>query len=193
MKKKPVFIHIPKTGGQSIHKAMGIKNGPHRPVRRVRRTGKKYIFSVVRNPFDRAVSLFHWYSQLHLTPEKRRTPHNAAMNMLARGCGVNEFWLEFVSREGLDYQGEYTQMMKSQKFFLSDKMGSIHGGVDKVLRFENLEQDFEEVRGLFGFDELPHENSSRRLSWQEVLYPVTMEKIAELYREDFTEFYPEFL
>lgn len=183
---QPLFIHIPKTAGQSIHKALGRRNGPHRPIHRTKGRAKRFTFTVVRNPYDRAVSLFHWYRELHEQPKRKRNQHNAAMNILARGCqNANEFWARFLSAEILKYQRRYTPMLAPQVSFLREKGSEeISPHLDRILRFENLAAEWAELSRVIGLRELPHVNQSRA-EGKEVLSDEAKAVIAELYAADF--------
>ena len=186
---KPLFIHIPKTAGQSIHKALGMKNQPHRPLWRRKSADVRFVFSVVRNPYDRAVSLFHWYRDLHKA-DRKRTPHNAAMNMLARGCeDVNEFWTRFFPEGTLQYQRRYTPMMATQLSYLSDKgAGKVSLNVNRILRFESLKEDWAALSRDIRLRPLPHVNKSNHRDWQEELSEESRAVIAKLYAVDFEAF-----
>ena len=192
----PLFIHVPKTGGQSVHRAMGLKNGPHRPLSFYKVKRSRYVFTVVRNPYDRAISLWKWYSELHERPMKKRTPHNAAMNVLARKCeSADQFWLNYLDKKSLSYQLRYSPMLRPQMFFLKDKkskVSRVSDSINRVIRFENLSDEFEGIKKRFGFKELPHINSSKRLEGDE-MSEECRSLIRELYPEDFEVLYPKLL
>ena len=65
--KEKLFIHIPKTAGMSMSKSMkplvGVK--PHAPIWDPE-LPNKYSFTIVRNPYDRAVSMWKFASQKRL-------------------------------------------------------------------------------------------------------------------------------
>ena len=70
---KTVFIHVPKTGGQSISKMLGIPKGtPHNyyweglthlrlsAIRDRENIEGYYTFMFVRNPYDKILSEYNW-------------------------------------------------------------------------------------------------------------------------------------
>ena len=76
LKNKIIFIHIPKTGGQSILKAIGIKKGDkkqyyyhpytHYTIEMISNyfnIDNYYKFTFVRNPYDRLISEYFWRLQ----------------------------------------------------------------------------------------------------------------------------------
>jgi hypothetical protein len=184
-----LYIHIPKTAGQSIHQALGQKNGPHIPLRRRKINPSHIIFTTVRNPYDRALSLFHWFRQLHLDPQKKRNPHNAAMNLLATGCeDANEFWTRFCrNTDLLHYQRRYTPMLATQLSFLVRKKGTgrIAQRINHILRFEHLDKDWTTLATTHNLPPLPHINKSLHAPWQEALTDECKKTIATIYQRDF--------
>lgn len=189
--KNILFIHVPKTAGQSVHKALGMKNQPHKAMWRRQIAGDTFVFSIVRNPYDRAVSLFHWFEQLHLQPKKKRLAHNAAMGALARGCDdVNEFWGRFMRPEVVRYQMRYTPMLRTQLWFLAETRGGqlLHPSLGRILRFEDLATEWKELANDHGLRGLPKVNTSKRGKWEDELDEDSKAVIREVYGCDFEMF-----
>ena len=60
-----IFVHTPKTGGQSITQALGGRTqrlSLHTPLRCIEK-GNRFAFGFVRNPWSRMVSLYRFMSQ----------------------------------------------------------------------------------------------------------------------------------
>ncbi len=66
-KNKLIFIHIPKTAGTSLQELLFNKKifNAHRKslkiIKKIGRYNDYYKFAIVRNPFDRLVSIYHYY------------------------------------------------------------------------------------------------------------------------------------
>ena len=137
--------------GEWIHSSMNEEGfSQHDPAAEVKRKVRPEIwneyfkFSIVRNPWDRVVSLFAWEArnQPALKPA-RRVYHRL-------GVPFNEFretkklFREFVA-------GDWTT---NDRFYLLD--GALC--VDFVIRYESLAQDFEELCARVGLPAiaLPH-------------------------------------
>ena len=75
-KNKIIFVHIPKTGGETITKMLwGVKlslsTGKHLTIEQYREFGNNedyYSFSIVRNPYDRALSHYRFLKQYYSPP-----------------------------------------------------------------------------------------------------------------------------
>ena len=154
-----IFIEVPKTASTSIRELIGHPVKPHldlletrallqHEARMTRIDGVEdwvedimsgYLkFSVVRNPWDRVVSLYHRREGLqprhHLTFE------------------------QFVDR--LEYASDtciHPSPHRNQVDWLKDAEGRI--GVDEILRFETIDNDWLRTGRRLGIDQaLPHAN-----------------------------------
>ena len=140
-KHKCIFVHIPKTGGTSIKAALDIQYGVwnfsggenvfliyknkkevtnHAPAKLIQMfhpdSFKKFAkFSIVRNPYDRAISQYFYNFRKQKTNEEFST------------------WLRNF------YSTPITFTHCPQYDFLYDEEVCI---VDNILRFESLEKDF---------------------------------------------------
>ncbi len=129
-------------------------------------------FCVVRNPYDRAVSLYHYLSQ--------RTDHHL---------------YERVSR--LSFKGYLDYLAKrrrsknpTQLFYVADAKGQPI--VDDILRFENLNGDFANLCGDLGMPdkvELPIRNASDHDPyWEYYADDYSRELVKDLFAGDFQTF-----
>jgi hypothetical protein len=173
-----IFIHNPKCAGTSIHKALApysnymcrlantstsyysrrifgereiLSNYSHHisASELMDKIGSEkykryYSFGVVRNPYDRAVSNFKYIS--------RSKTHD-----------LHSVYYEFESFE--DYVKKlHTLIWIDPQFHYLTNKGKIL--VDKVMKFENLDQDFKDFLHKFNLTEveLKRHNTSQRLS-----------------------------
>jgi hypothetical protein len=197
---KVIFIHIPKTGGTSVEAILwpnpkeselfgGVADGhmnkyttgglQHLPARFVRdEVGvQKFFsylkFSIVRNPYSKAISQFSYMS---IRPDLRELIGMDAEDSFDR-------YLELIQMR------QHVQWDK-QALFVQDERGVVV--VDKVLRFEDFSQG---VRSILNelrvpISVIPHLNKN---PCSKALKPAQISKYAqrmieEIYREDFEYF-----
>ena len=128
---------------------------------------KYFIFSFVRNPWDRMVSIYKWLS-------------------FSKLCDFKTFIMDRVWNELLDRK--YYWMIKPQYNFIFDKDGKQL--VDFIGRYENLHDDFNEVCKNIGLSshELPVVNraavlTKTKLSLKRLRYLCTKRKWNNLLEE----------
>ena len=161
------FIHIPKTAGVSICSAIGQTHG-HRP-RKIKQGA--FVFSCVRNPYDRAVSLYYFL---------RDKAPNYKEQIMIEGETVNTYWEERIN------QIRPVRFLQPQKAWVEDVER-----IDKLIRFETLAEDWAEMRQAFELPALEHKNgdtSRPSTPWQEELTAESIAKIGEIYSDDFKYF-----
>lgn len=148
-----VFIHINKTGGSSIERALSLPFEHKTALEKIEELGRKqwedrYTFTVVRNPWDKVVSHYHYRVQTNQT--------GLARNKLDFREWVR---LTYGVRSPLYY--DKPKMFMPQSEWITDTQGRIV--VDGICRFENLRNDFSSVCQELRKDAvLPHIKSSRR-------------------------------
>lgn len=155
------FLHIPKTGGQSVLKWMR-ENGlpthipniaPH-SVGNTHAVGFKWC--IVRNPYERMVSAYVFVSQFLEEPQSFEDFLKGKVNRLS-------FWLT--------PQVEFT------------------ANADTVLRFESLEEDFAQIQEFYGITSaLPSVNESTyEQPWQDYYDETTRQIVETKYADDFAQ------
>ncbi len=145
---KAIFIHIPKTAGTSIYTVLSIPQNEHHfysaakripsyqhltPTQLQRKLPPKiwnqyYKFTVVRNPFDRAVSDYR-YLKKHLPAKYRITSFVAFLHLVERIVKGNKY-TENVYFDHFRPQSHYFQGIT----------------YDKICKFESLHTDLDEVK-----------------------------------------------
>lgn len=178
-----VFVHINKTGGSSIEKALGLPF-QHLTAEELRellgpaRWERRFSFGFVRNPWDKVVSHYHF------RVKTRQTGLGAAPvpfeEWVIRAYGERE--------PGLCDQ---PRMFMAQHRWLSDASGAQI--VDFVGRFERLEEDFAEVCRRIGVDaSLPHLKKSRHRDYRELYSGETRDVVAKVFAGDLERYGYEF-
>lgn len=151
---KAAFAHVPKTAGSSIRKALepwaGEENHPpHISAEEFALECPEgwFSFGVVRNPFDRMVSYYHYGM-------RKQLPHP--------NWSFPEFieWVVNGDPLGPEYGQGWNEAQRTQCFNL------VHEGrlvVDNVLQYETLVSDWHLIQMRLGIKAaLPWENISRR-------------------------------
>lgn len=192
-----MFIHIPKTAGASITKALehrfnwnacnpekwkplfhgmpAIRHDPLFLLETRNDLSNFFIFSVTRNPFARAYSLYKHYNT---RIEARKFDFETFLSMILdrRGSYSEEHFLSLIPH--FQYFMHYTQT-----FFVKKSNGQI--GVDKLYKQENigeLESDFN--------ISLPKINTSMYNSdeYNKAYTTKAIELVQTIYHEDFMNF-----
>lgn len=150
-------MHNPKVAGSSITAALGVEKDPtigqHAPLHAIPGADRLFSFGFVRNPWDRAVSLYVFLCQKPLRPSDRYDQAEV------RALGFKKWLLEW--DYGEECQGPQYQWRNPQVWWLD--------GCDYVGRFERIQADFDEVCGLVGLSprKLPHRNKMGRRHYRE--------------------------
>lgn len=176
-----VFLHINKTAGTSVLRALGIPVKQHRTAREViDRIGREkwqsaWKFAFVRNPWDRAVSLYEYRRG------KDRT------GIASSGLSFTR-WVDRVFTEDPDPRyNNNPRSFQSQCDWLKDERGDI--AIDFIGRFENLASDFSRVaERIAPGASLQHLNASRRGSYTRYYDPQSRQAVARWFAEDIERF-----
>ena len=196
--RKTIFIHVPKTAGQSIEQALGVFAtgrpketlwGIHQkriPLQHL--TGQEikkivgnliwssyFKFAVVRNPWSKAVSEYDWYLRYGTRVSFKVWARSLRLRLRLNGVIV-------VREVGHNIP---------QTNFLFDGKGNLM--VDEVLRFESIAQEFKALAKKQKWDiTLPYAESTRsqqpRKDFREVYDTETIEIIEGIYADDISNF-----
>lgn len=200
MKKKPdkaLFMHIPKTGGISLYKAIkhprvkvkghfiqnpfylylkdSLKFYPEKP----------FVFAFVRNPWDRLVSAFFYLNQGGMNGSDRRDMRRYIKKYKG---DFNAFVKEAIA------SGEALEQLhlKPQVDWICDENGQLL--TDYTGRFESLRADLKEISAITGipFQPLEHRNKSRHKDFREYYNDEMIEIVAKAYKNDIDLFKYDF-
>lgn len=130
-----------------------------------------YKFTIVRNPWDRAVSAFHYIKQVWQTKETREEL-----------IGKRETFKHFVkckfSQLGVKANPHFNYQYPCA-FFREEQF------VDYIGRFENIDEDWKIISEKIEADPvLPHNNKSEHLPYQHYYDADSKEIIGNIYKDD---------
>ena len=181
-----LFVHIPKTAGTTVLASLGAPAvfDTHAPAKAYRQAypdlyRRAYTFTIVRNPWDRFASAFHFmksgtdwdmqraWARAHIgdrdfaafTRSLRRPLHRAAV-MAERFFWPQTFWLGGVGDAG---------------------------GVDAIFRYEQIDEALAVLRDRFGLDAptaTPRLRRVERPHFTTLYDEETRDIVARLYRRD---------
>ena len=198
---RPVFIHVSKNAGTSIVTSAGgrIINAGHRTAASwVAEHGSEApLFSVVRHPYDRVLSEYHYRRRRWEGGE--HNPHLTNLSLpfdewaIATYEGNEYRTRSFFELNGVAYNAhnlvnDVAIWFISQVDWLSDSCQQLL--VDDLLRFEHLADDWSTLSAKYELkNDLMHVNSSpRQLAAEQQLTPRIRELIYEYFRADFDRF-----
>jgi hypothetical protein len=224
---KVIFVHCPRTSGTSIRRALLKGQGPNDPenLQEVGALHKglfwnnqkhsyasmikdnidpeiwqtRLKFSVVRNPWDRMVSLFGLFKKRHVgnkikankflltirdLPDLKSKAHQLSFINKAMELSFEE-WIDFCMQRGWDnylYLGEDVPLIQIPQNRWFD-------GLDKIFKFENREE-IDNFLVDMGYEVAVPENQSekRDKDWRSYYNARTYDLVAEWYREDINRF-----
>ena len=173
-----LFVHIPKSGGTSISHWLGESGQkfdahPNLQMLLTKVHGNPYSFAVVRNPWDRAVSAYQY-----LFETQKET---LFQNYIDKGKPSFEQFIKSLKNVKVDqvwFNGATPQSLW------------VEPGVNKIIKFENLQEDFGEIQNLLqDFRKLPHLNASNRDSeYRKYFSEETRDIVGNIFLQDITNF-----
>ena len=181
-KSKTIFIHVPKTAGVSLAKAIygdvsfeGHRSFYFNSIALNIKNEKYFSFTFVRNPFDRLYSAYTFLQNGGMNPIDKLV----FQTHLSEFNDFEDFILNGLNTK-LIYQ--ITHLIPQHEY-LCDKKGSIL--VDFVGRFENLESDILLLSAILSKDiKLSHHNYNKKLDYREVYTAEMINKVNQIYQKD---------
>jgi len=171
-----IFIHINKTAGTSIGKAIGLTIKDHLTAKEViARVGESkwneaYKFTLVRNPWDKAVSLYEYRRKKDKT------------DIATRGISFSD-WVKMTYGDDKDFHYYNVKSFQPQVDWLKDNEGKI--SIDFVGKFESINEDFDHIKSVIGLDaDLPYLNASKRVGYQSYYNDETRGIVERWFHED---------
>ena len=176
------FIHNKRTGGTSVtnwlEKNFNGKRivGKHINFQKTSRIGDLgFTFSTVRNPWDKCVSTFHY--QLRKINERTSKIDNGQ----GRKHSVEE--LERMKRNWNITFSDW--LIKYHNGYFSKPQHHVVSGVDYIMKFETLEEDFEYIqKRLDCFIPLPKKNTTQHKIYRDYYTDKSKQIVAEIFAKD---------
>lgn len=170
---KFIFIHIPKTGGNSIKKLLGIQGHEHKKFSLCSKGYPDYFsFAFTRNPWDRLVSSFFYLEQGGMGKRDQKN-----YDHYINGLSFTQFVLK--------YQNDIIGInhFREQYFYLD-------GNLSFIGKFENIQEDFDIICDKIGIpqQQLPHKNTTKHKHYTEYYDEETKQIVAEKYAKDIEYF-----
>ncbi|MAF24666.1 hypothetical protein CL634_03715 [bacterium] len=189
-KKDILFIHIPKTAGTSIKKALGLSRdslihqrlpeGGAEEVIKSRELGNHFKFAFTRNPWDRLVSSYFFFKQMD--KEHWLWPYDKKTAEEIKGFkDFKDFCVNFKNKTNkFHFQPQYPWVYASGAGLLTDFLG----------RYENLKEDMETLYSKIGIEpkKLCNDNTSKHKHYTEHYDDETRDIIAQKYAKDIEYF-----
>lgn len=174
-----VFVHVPRTGGTSGARALGIEKG-HRSALRGRTLmgrrawERKFTFAFVRNPWERALSLYSFRVRKGRVPLRDGAP-----------LPFDEYLNHTYPPEGMPRIA--TLNNGDQCGWIADESGAVI--VDFVGRFERLAEGWARVSEVLNRDlALPHVNAAEHGPYTESYNDETRALVAREFARDIDMF-----
>ncbi len=194
LQKKFIFVHVPKTGGNSIQNILrnysedqivckgGVQDGVERfgVVNRVYKTVKHSPLSQYKQTLPQ-----YLYADMYKFAAVRN-PWDMLVSLYFSPVWNRTSW----DRRLFETLIDKTPVLRD--FIVTDdsRMKPIDADVDFIVRFENLEEDFLQVCGLIGIpaQRLPHRNRSQRKHYSCYYDSCLRKKVAEKFAEEISVF-----
>jgi chondroitin 4-sulfotransferase 11 len=174
-----IFVHINKTGGSSVEKALGLRLDHSTALERRAKLGaaeweSRFTFTIVRNPWDKVLSHYAYRLRTEQT------------NLGSRPVDFRT-WVRLAYGEQDPSYYDKPKMFMPQFRWISDEDGRII--VDFIGRFERLEADFAKVCDRIGrTTTLPHLKASPRGDYRGAYDDEAAEIVASRFAQDVEAF-----
>lgn len=177
-----IFIHIPKTAGTSVARALFGSDSRHIPCIEYEKANPKkfrsyFKFAFVRNPWDRLFSAYHFLVRGGMNDYDRTW----AKTHLAHYQSFEQFVHEWVNEENIMSWVHF----RPQLHFITDSTGKI--AMDFLGKMENISSDFDLVCRKLGVTaSLPALNMTDKDHYLKAYTAEMIEIVAQAYRNDIT-------
>ena len=145
---------------------------------------KMLIFTVVRNPFDRILSLYSYWTQSR-NPLTKSFINSLDVAKSSKEMDFNR-WIDFIGQHSCG------RHLDTQLSWLRNKDGMINPSI-QILRFENLQSDMDIICDRLKVkNNIQHLNKSIHVPYQESFNTNSRDIIAKRFKEDLDYFNYQF-
>jgi chondroitin 4-sulfotransferase 11 len=193
--RRCIFVHIPKTAGNSVNRVFGIGWQDHKDIARYALEepaafSSYFKFAIVRNPWDRLLSDYNYQ-------RKKSRPEASKLFLRKENGDRRSFreWLEAALADPARYPGSQwggdvsagIHRWSPQIDWLRVR-GAI--AVDEIIRLEELREDLPRIWTRLGLQSRPLPHRNRRFHWHYSWYydEVSRRMVADYYAEDVDTF-----
>jgi len=180
------FVHIPKCAGTSIGRWIDQRKGNSEyierydhPTLKMMSSNNSFSFTVVRNPWERMVSFYHFLRKIEsATPHYTSEQIQWIVNETNKSIDWSTFdkWLQNIDQ---------FSVIPGWWFKVNEPQTSWYKDVDLVLRYENLENDFKQVQEIFkNYDSLPKTLVTDHTNYQDYYNSSTRELVTNMFQEE---------
>lgn len=179
---RSIFVHIPKCAGISVNKALyGCLAGGHTTLQQYlttfdpRTLDQLFKFTIVRNPWDRVVSAYHFLQHGGFDEHDRQW----FQRELSHYTDFSDFVRRWLNRDNVWTWNHF----KPQHHFMLERRNRMT--LDFIGYFENLAADFEYIAERVNPGAtLPALNRCDHLSYEHYYTEETRAIVADVYAED---------
>ena len=190
--KKLLFIHIPKNGGNTVATATDFKYnthlGKHAQISEIElehKLDEYYKFAVVRNPWDRVVSMYYYFKKFKAIGDVEFKSWLLNNNTTHKSIKVMSGKLIFDKNAPGHYDEPF--QTKTQLSWLKDSNGVV--AVDFICRLEHLSHDMKNL-GTIKNTNYPIEwlNKTKHPNYIKVHDQETIDFVSQYYKDDIDYF-----
>lgn len=188
-----IFIHIPKAAGTTVAHLLGLPASSHLTYRELiqtdffQRHSQTPVFTVMRDPIDRFLSLYHYarmpVSHFHnnIEPDKGLYGPHTDFSLLSN-ASLDEATDHLIAGR-LHHDRRWNQWQPQANWILGTETG-IENPRISILRLEILDAGLRHLLQLETVN-LPHANRSTATATSRDLSPKATAKLKDFYRQDY--------
>jgi len=172
---KCIFVHIPKTGGTSIIKALDMKRTTHKTAKELKEEYDEwddfFSFSIVRNPWDRMVSIYFHFKRVNEKP------------IIKKKVDIPSTFSDFIYEFNEKKIKFNTILYQQQADWIYDDNQNLL--VNQIYKFENYSDEVEKIFNKLGIKKkLTHERRTIHEHYSTYYAEETINIVKNLFEKD---------